>query len=161
MLHEPQPICACQCTPSLPDEVSMSRRLFVFAALFVASAGFARAQDVDPATRPAFWGAPSVDGGKCCANLLEVRANIDRLDHDIIRLMAERGKYVAEAGRFKANPAAVSAPARVEEIIAKVRTIAGENGLAESVAERSYRAMISAFEDYERDEWTRRNGKAQ
>jgi isochorismate pyruvate lyase len=132
----------------------MNHRLFVFAALFVANAGFAHAQDVDPATRPAFWGAPSVDGGKCCAN-------IDRLDHDIIRLMAEREKYVAEAGRFKANPGAVSAPARVEEVIAKVKTIARENGLAETVAERTFRAMIGAFEDYEREEWARRNTNPQ
>jgi isochorismate pyruvate lyase len=139
----------------------MNHRLFVFAALFVSSASFAHAQDVDAATRPAFWGAPSVDGGKCCANLLEVRANIDRLDHEIIRLMAERGRYVAEAGRFKPNPAAVSAPARVEEVITKVKTIARENGLAENVAESSYRAMIAAFEDYERKEWTQRNAKAQ
>ena len=136
----------------------MNSRLFVLAILFVSGAGHACAQSADnAATHAAYWGAPSVDGGKCCANLLEVRANIDRLDHEIIRLMAERGRYVAEAGRFKANPAAVSAPARVEEIIAKVRTIARENGLAEGVAERSYRAMIAAFEDYEREEWTRRN----
>ncbi len=71
--------------------------------------------------------------------------------------MAERGKYVAEAGRFKADPAAVSAPARVEAINAEVKTIAREDGLAESVAERSYRAMIAAFEDFEREEWTRRH----
>ena len=87
----------------------------------------------------------------------EVRSNIDRLDREIIRLMAERGRYVAEAGRFKANPAAVSAPARVEEIIAKVKKIAGDEGLAESVAERTYRAMIAGFEDFEREEWTKRN----
>ena len=136
----------------------MNHPLFVLAILFVSGIGQAHAQNADPAaTRPALWGSPSVDGGKCCASLLEVRSNIDRLDHEIIRLMAERGQYVAEAGRFKANPAAVSAPARVEEIIAKVRTIARENGLAEGVAERTYRAMIAAFEDYERAEWTRRN----
>jgi isochorismate pyruvate lyase len=138
----------------------MNHRLFVLALLFVSGCGAALAQTADnAATHPAFWGAPSIDGGKCCANLLEVRANIDRLDHEIIRLMAERGRYVAEASRFKANPAAVSAPARVEEIIAKVRGIARENGLAEGVAERSYRAMIAAFEDYEREEWTRRNSE--
>jgi isochorismate pyruvate lyase len=136
----------------------MNHPLFVLAVLFVSGSGGALAQSADnSATHPAYWGAPSVDGGKCCASLTEVRANIDRLDHEIIRLMTERGRYVAEAGRFKANPAAVSAPARVEEIIAKVRTIAREDGLAESVAERSYRAMIAAFEDYEREEWTRRN----
>jgi isochorismate pyruvate lyase len=136
----------------------MNHPLFVLAVLFVSGSGGALAQSADnSATHPAYWGAPSVDGGKCCASLTEVRANIDRLDHEIILLMAERGRYVAEAGRFKANPAAVSAPARVEEIIAKVRTIAREDGLAESVADRSYRAMIAAFEDYEREEWTRRN----
>jgi isochorismate pyruvate lyase len=130
--------------------------------MFVSGAGSAFAQSADDAaTRPAFWGTPSIDGGKCCANLSEVRANIDRLDHEIIRLMAERGRYVAEAGRFKANPAAVSAPARVEEVILKVKAIARQNGLAEDVAERTYRALIAAFEDYERGEWTRRNASGE
>jgi isochorismate pyruvate lyase len=136
----------------------MIHRPFVLALLFVSGFTCAHAQSADDAaSHPAYWGAPSANGGKCCATLVEVRDNIDRIDRAIIALMAERGQYVAEAGRFKANPAAVSAPARVEAIIAKVRTIARQNGLAESVAEKSYRAMIAAFEDYERDEWTRRN----
>jgi isochorismate pyruvate lyase len=135
----------------------MNFRPFLLVFLLAPGLDPAHAQDDAAAGRPAYWGAPSVDGGKCCASLVEVRDNIDRLDRQIIALMAERGKYVAEAGRFKADPAAVSAPARVEAIIAKVKTIAREDGLAESVAERSYRAMIAAFEDYEREEWTRRN----
>jgi len=114
----------------------------------------------DAADHRAYWGTPSVDGGKCCASLADVRANIDRIDRQIVALMAERGQYVAEAGRFKADPAAVSAPARVEAIVAKVKALARQDGLAESVVERSYRAMIAAFEDYERDEWTRRNAGA-
>jgi isochorismate pyruvate lyase len=139
----------------------MTHRPFVLAVLFVSGLAGAHAQSAeDAASHPAYWGAPSANGGKCCATLLEVRDNIDRIDRAIIALMAERGQYVAEAGRFKADPAAVSAPARVEAIVAKVRTIARQNGLAESVAERSYRAMIAAFEDYERDEWTRRHGES-
>ena len=133
----------------------LSLRICALAAL-LCSVGAASAEDA--ATHPAYWGSPSVDGGKCCSNLGEVRENIDRIDRQIIQLMAERGKYVAEAGRFKPDPAAVSAPARVEAIIAKVRQVASEAGLAETVAERTYRAMIAAFEDYEREEWTRRNG---
>ncbi len=129
---------------------------FLLALLLAFPSSAARAGD-DAGANRAYWGAPSVDGGKCCASLAEVRDNIDRIDRQMIALMAERGKYVAEAGRFKADPAAVSAPARVEAIIAKVKTIARADGLAESVAERSYRAMIAAFEDYEREEWTRRN----
>jgi isochorismate pyruvate lyase len=123
--------------------------------MIVSTASLARADDA-----PAFWGTPSVDGGKCCQSLSEVRGNIDRIDRQIIALMAERGRYVAEAGRFKANPAAVSDPARVDAIIAKVRGLAREDGLAEDVAERAYRAMIAAFEDFEREEWTKRNADA-
>lgn len=133
----------------------MKSTLFASVLLIVSSAPLARADEA-----PAYWGTPSVDGGKCCNTLGEVRGNIDRIDREIIALMAERGRYVAEAGRFKVNPAAVSAPARVEEIIAKVRGIAREDGLAEDVAERAYRAMIAAFEDFEREEWTKRNAGA-
>jgi isochorismate pyruvate lyase len=146
----------------------MNSRLFlaglsVAAVMSLASAADAQqagAQPAGAAEHPAYWGSPSANDGRCCASLAEVRVNIDRIDRQIIALMAERGQYVAEAGRFKANPAAVSAPARVEAIIAKVRTLARQDGLAENVAERAYRAMIAAFEDYERDEWARRNGQS-
>ena len=132
----------------------MQKILLAFAVLACNSA---RADDA--ASPPAYWGHPSVDGGKCCATLAEVRQNIDRIDHAIIRLMAERGQYVAEAGRFKNDPAAVSVPARVDAIIRKVRADAEAQGLDPTVAERTYRAMIAAFEDYERAEWTKRHGQ--
>ena len=127
---------------------------FLASAALLAGAASVWAEDSPPR---AFWGEPSVDGGKCCHSLTEVRENIDRIDRDLIRLMAERQKYVAEAGRFKANPAAVSAPARVEQIIEKVKALARDQGLAEAVAEKTFRAMIGSFEDYERDVWTKTN----
>ncbi len=100
----------------------MTLRLLARAVLLAAPVAFAAPACADDAAdHPAYWGTPSVDGGKCCASLADVRANIDRIDKAIVALMAERGQYVAEAGRFKADPAAVSAPARVEAIIAKVR----------------------------------------
>jgi isochorismate pyruvate lyase len=126
-------------------------------ALALFAAGAARADDAGP---PAYWGSPSVDGGKCCASLAEVRQNIDRIDHALIALMAEREKYVAEAGRFKKDPAAVSAPARVDAIIAKVKADAAAEGLDPAVAEKTFRAMIGSFEDYERAEWVKRQGAA-
>jgi isochorismate pyruvate lyase len=131
-------------------------RKAIFAFLFASAA--ARADDA--ATHAAYWGSPSADGGKCCASLAEVRQNIDRIDHELVRLMAERGHYVAEAARFKADPAAVSDPARVDAIIAKVRADAESQGLDPTVAEMTFRAMIAAFEDYERAEWVKRRGQA-
>jgi isochorismate pyruvate lyase len=109
------------------------------------------------ASAPAYWGSPSVDGGKCCQSLAEVRAHLDAIDAEIVKQMAERQKYVGEAARFKKDPASVSAPARVEAIIAKVKANAAAAGLDPEVAERAYRAMIAAFEDFEREDWARRN----
>lgn len=126
-----------------------------FAVAALLAAGAAHAGEADP-NPPAFWGRPSVDGGKCCASLAEVRVHIDRIDREMIALMAARGQYVAEAGRFKKDPAAVSAPARVEAIIARVRGMAKADRLSPEVADKTYRAMIAAFEDYERAEWGKR-----
>ena len=124
-------------------------------AVALSAVGAAYAGEASP-DHPAYWGHPSVDGGKCCASLAEVRANIDRIDREIVATMAEREKYVAEAGRFKKDPAAVSVPARVEAIIARVRKMAEADGLSPEVADKTYRAMIAAFEDYERAEWGNR-----
>ncbi len=128
-------------------------RLF---ALAFAVLAVAPALADDAATRGAYWGRPAANGGRCCATLAEVRKNIDRIDHDLVRLMAERQQYVGEAGRFKKDPAAVSDPKRVDAIIARVRTDAEAQKLDPAVAERTFRAMIAAFEDYERAEWTAR-----
>jgi isochorismate pyruvate lyase len=135
--------------------MSVSRTIRFVAAVALLAAGTAQAGEAD-ANHPAYWGKPSVDGGKCCASLAQVRTNIDRIDREIIAAMAERGKYVAEAGRFKKDPAAVSAPARVEAIIARVRKMAQADALSPEVADKTYRAMIAAFEDYERAEWGKR-----
>ena len=109
----------------------------------------AHAQQEADINRPAYWGTPTVDGGKCCNTLAEVRTNIDRIDRELVRLMAERGQYVHEAARFKKDPAAVEDPKRAEAVVQKAKRLAGENGLDPSIAEASYRAMMAAFLAYE------------
>ena len=106
--------------------------------------------DEPSATAPAYRGVPGVDGGKCCASLGEVRDNIDRIDREIVRAMAERSKYVREAGRFKKSAAEVDAPQRVEQVVQKAKALAAQDGLPPEVAEATYRAMIKAFTEYER-----------
>src|SRR4029077_19838101 len=96
------------------EETTM--RVTIMAALVgFLLAGSAYAEE--PATdRPALWGSPTIDHGACCKTLGEVRSNIDRIDRQIIRLMAERSHYVHDAARFKANPAQVEAPQRAEAV---------------------------------------------
>jgi isochorismate pyruvate lyase len=93
-----------------------------------------------------------------CDSLDQVRAQIDRLDCEIVALLAERGDYVRQAARFKKTSADVAAPARVEQVIGKVRGLAGEKGADPVVVERVYRAMIAAFIEAEQKEHARLGG---
>lgn len=80
-----------------------------------------------------------------CTSIEEVRANIDRIDRQIVTLIAERGRYVKQAARFKKTTEDVKAPQRVEQVIAKVTALAQELGANPSVTEQVYRAMISGL----------------
>jgi isochorismate pyruvate lyase len=117
----------------------------VLAALF----SFPALAEEPAADIPAYRGSPTAAGGKCCQTLGEVRKNIDRIDHELVRLMAERGQYVAEAARFKPNPGQVEAPQRAEAVVQRAKVLAGEAGLPPAIAEATYRAMMKAFLDYE------------
>ena len=44
-----------------------------------------------------------------CNNIDEVRENIDRIDKEMIQLIAERGRYVKQAAAFKRNKHQVKA----------------------------------------------------
>jgi isochorismate pyruvate lyase len=81
--------------------------------------------------------------------LAEVRAGIDALDREIVALIARREQLVRRAGTLKADTAAVRAPARVEQVVERVRGVAQEQGASPDVVERTYRAMIAAFVDLE------------
>ncbi|MFO2464659.1 chorismate mutase [Pseudomonas sp. 15FMM2] len=80
-----------------------------------------------------------------CTTLEQVRKNIDRLDHQIVALLAERGGFVSQAARFKKDSDSVKAPQRVEQVIDKVRDLSQSLGANPDVTEQVYRAMIAAF----------------
>ena len=74
-----------------------------------------------------------------------MRAQIDRIDAQIVALIGERAGYARQAERFKATAADVRAPARVEQVVARVRRLAAEHGAEPDLVERVYRTMIEAF----------------
>lgn len=80
-----------------------------------------------------------------CQNIEEVRAHIDRIDRQMVTLLAERGAYVKQAAQFKKTTADVKAPQRVEQVISKVTALSIELGANPAVTEQVYRAMISGF----------------
>ncbi|MEO0035998.1 MAG: Salicylate biosynthesis protein PchB [Pseudomonadota bacterium] len=89
-----------------------------------------------------------------CGSLAEVRANIDRLDRIIVPLLAERAGYVRQAGQLKPNRDAVVDHARIEDIIVKVRALAGEQEIDPDLIERIYRSMIDSYIAFEDGVWT-------
>ncbi|MBQ3782918.1 MAG: chorismate mutase [Lachnospiraceae bacterium] len=88
-----------------------------------------------------------------CKNLEEVRENIDRIDDEIIQLIAERGTYVIQASNFKKDEEGVKDTARVEKVIQKVRAKAQEYGVNQDMVEALYREMISRFVNMEMKEF--------
>lgn len=92
-----------------------------------------------------------------CQNLEEVRSNIDRIDDAIIKLIAERGDYVAQASKFKKNEDGVRDTSRVEKVIQKVREKAELYGASPDMVEALYREMISRFINMEMSEFHKTN----
>lgn len=80
----------------------------------------------------------------------EVRGAIDRIDRELVRLIAERGRWVEAAAAFKRSDEEVRAPARVEQVLAQVRQHAAAAGASPQVVDATYRAMIDAFVELER-----------
>lgn len=93
-----------------------------------------------------------------CKSLEEVRSNIDRIDDEIVKLIAERTGYVKQAAMFKKSGDDVKAPARVETVIVKVRGKAEEYGADADMIEAVYREMIARFIDMEMSEYSNKGG---
>lgn len=78
-----------------------------------------------------------------CENMSHIRAEIDRLDEDLVRLFAERAAYIDRAAEIKAE---VDLPARiedrVEQVVANVRRHAGRYGLPPDLVEKLWRRLI-------------------
>ena len=94
-----------------------------------------------------------------CKSLEEVRANIDRIDNEIIKLIAERGTYVVQASKFKKDEEGVKDTARVEKVIKKVREKAEMYGANQDMVEVLYREMISRFVNMEMKEFNGQTDK--
>jgi isochorismate pyruvate lyase len=80
---------------------------------------------------------------KDCTTMAEIRAEIDRLDEDLVRLFAERAGYIDRAAEIKSQvdlPARIEA--RVEEVVRNVRGHAETYGLPPDLVEKLWRRLI-------------------
>ena len=86
-----------------------------------------------------------------CADMEQVRAEIDRIDVMLVDLIGERFTYVDRAWQLKQSPAEARVPWRIQQVINRVRTRAKEKGLPPELTEALWRQMIGWFVQYEEE----------
>ena len=80
-----------------------------------------------------------------CANIHEVREEIDIIDREVIDALSKRFQYVIAAARFKTSEASVRAPDRFYAMLQQRREWAKESGLNPDVVENLYRDLVNHF----------------
>jgi isochorismate pyruvate lyase len=83
--------------------------------------------------------------------MAEVRHGVDRLDEEIVALLAERFRYMEAAARIKPTRAAVRDEARKAQVIGDVRRLAAAAGMQPDVIAKLYDALVEASISYEFD----------
>ncbi|AFV97171.1 MULTISPECIES: chorismate mutase [unclassified Sulfuricurvum] len=93
-----------------------------------------------------------------CHSLVEVRNHIDRLDDQIVELIAARNGYVKQAANFKHSIEEIKANERMEAVMDRVRYKAMEFGVSPNLLTKLYGIMIDAMVEAEISEF--RNAKS-
>ena len=99
--------------------------------------------------------APQPDA---CTTMAQVREGVDTLDRDLVVLLAVRQRYMDAAARIKPSRDGVHDAARIEDVVAKVKTAARVHGLSETIAEPVWRVLIDRCIAYEFTAWDRLRG---
>ncbi len=77
-----------------------------------------------------------------CRDMAELRAEIDRLDRELVAMLAERQRYIERAAEIKQDRNVVRDEARIEDVVAKVLVSARKAGLDPKIAEPVWRTLI-------------------
>jgi isochorismate pyruvate lyase len=88
-----------------------------------------------------------------CRTMEEVRAEIDRLDRALVKLLAERQTYIEAAARIKDRQSEVRLEWRIEDVVSKVLAAAEREGLSPAIAEPVWRVLIDRCIAHEHESW--------
>lgn len=98
-----------------------------------------------------------------CADMGQVRAEIDRIDAAMVDLIAERFGYVDRAWQLKTNSTeGAVVPWRIQQVIDRVRKRAEDKGLPADMVDMvtaQWRNMIGWFVQYEEEKLRRQTEK--
>ena len=92
--------------------------------------------------------------------MAEVRAGVDELDRELVKLLVVRQGFMNAAARIKPNREAVRDEPRVEEVVSNVLREAKARGLSAKIAEPVWRELIERCIAHEFGEWDAIRGVA-
>lgn len=84
-----------------------------------------------------------------CRSMIEVRAGVDEIDEEIVRLLGVRFRFMDAAARIKPNREDVRDEVRKAAVIDHVRSRADEAGVPAELAVRLYDMLIESSIAYE------------
>jgi isochorismate pyruvate lyase len=88
----------------------------------------------------------------------QVRAEIDRIDREMVDLIAQRFGYVERAWQLKKDPSEAYVPWRIQQVIDKVKAHSSEKGMPAEMTDMVaalWRQMIGWFVQYEEEKLRR------
>ncbi|MBS1789081.1 MAG: isochorismate lyase [Acidobacteria bacterium] len=88
-----------------------------------------------------------------CESLFDIRAEIDRIDREIIAAFGRRFAYVKAATKFKTSEATVKASNRFAAMLQQRREWAAAEELNPDVIEKLYRDLVTYFIEEEMRKW--------
>ncbi|HEY0627642.1 MAG TPA: chorismate mutase [Allosphingosinicella sp.] len=88
-----------------------------------------------------------------CRTMVEVRDGVDRLDEQIVRLLAERFRYMDAAARIKTDRTAVRDEWRKADVLTKARFHGAQEMAPVGRIETVYEALIESSIAHEFDQW--------
>lgn len=76
-----------------------------------------------------------------CRDMVEIRADVSALDHEILRMLGKRLEYVKAAVAFKPDEASITNPGHWDRFFADRRAWAVEAGYDPNVIEALFRSL--------------------
>lgn len=87
--------------------------------------------------------------------MADVRHEVDRIDRILVSLLQERQSFMDAAARIKGSRKAVLDRPRIEDVVAKVKAEAEQQGLSPAIAEPVWRTLIDRCIAYEFESFDR------
>ncbi len=95
---------------------------------------------------------------KNCSSLEDVRKEIDKIDEEIVKLIANRSKYVKQAAKFKESIEEIKSDERIADVLNHVRHLAATLGISPNLVADIFKILIDKMVEMEIEEF--KNGGA-